>query len=302
MDALKVGIETIIVGALALPWMFLIIDFFCPSKEKIVEALMPHLKDQTIATVAGVVLFAMAYMVGSSVIRISEDFFNDDDLHLRVTEDEIRADVYCQPDDGWLISTGVAPGNGVNPEMANPCPKERRNIRTDETENRVRQAFNVQESSLLLAGSDKTDRLRHLRQQIIVLRGAALNGVIVTFLCLFGACARGQAKGRRRHLLIAIIALLLAWASAATYYHLRENLHRLAGDPAFMEGTLFVLALAAYGTLRNGVRERAYRCGLMFSALMTMIAISGWWYSEIRYSETVISFYFAATHSASVLH
>ena len=61
-------------------------------------------RQQGLQTVAGVLLFAMTYTLGSAVSRIGQDFFNDDDLYLQVggrlfrvgvTEDRILARVYC---------------------------------------------------------------------------------------------------------------------------------------------------------------------------------------------------------------
>jgi hypothetical protein len=42
-------------------------------------------------------------------------------------------------------------------------------------------------------------------------------------------------------------------------------------------------------------------CAFMFSAVLTGLAISGWWYSEILYDHTVIYFFYAHTHKVSTL-
>jgi len=294
MDALKIALETIIVGASALPWMFLLVDLFCPSKEQLCNGLLPQLNNQIVATIAGVLLFAMAYMVGSSVVRISEDFFNDADLSIHLTEDEIRADVFCQPGEPWLIQTGVTVNGGTPAELVSPCPHPNQTIRIEDTNNRVAQTSALEESSLWMADADKTDVLRHLRQQIVVLRGVAFNGILTTFLCLFGVCAR-LGRGGRWSLVVVALGLLV-WAIDAMGDHFHEHMHRMAGDPPLMEIVLLAIALAGFGVAWKGVRERPYFCPFMFSALLTGLAFFGWWYTEILYTQKVIYFFYAQSH------
>lgn len=275
--------------------MFMLVDLFCHTKEKLVDQALPHLKNQTLAAVVGLLLFALAYLVGSSVVRVSEDFFNDDDLSIRVTEDQIRTDVYCQPSDTWMIDVGVMPTPGAPTDLVSPCPKDKAKIRTHETNNRVAQAFSVEESSLWLVAADKIERLRDLHQQIVVLRGAAFDGFVVTLLCLFGAFTRLGFWGRCG--VLAVVIALFAWVIDATGDHLRDHLHNLAGDPPLMEAMLAAIAIAGFFIAWKGVPERSYFCGFMFSALLTGVAFSGWWYTEIVYSKSVIYFFYAQNHA-----
>src|SRR5208282_5606842 len=111
MGALTIAFDTVIVGALALPWVLLLLHLFFSKDE---EGLVAHLKkqpwinNQGLTAVAGVLLFAMAYTLGSAVSRIAQDFFNDDDLHvpnllrMAMTEDRIIASVYCDTDRSHL--------------------------------------------------------------------------------------------------------------------------------------------------------------------------------------------------------
>src|SRR5260221_13380144 len=149
MDALKIALETIIVGALALPWMALLVDLFYPAKERPLGDLLPKLdglNSNTVSAIGGVFLFAMAYLVGSSVTRVAEDFFNDDDLAIKVTEDGIRSAVYCKPSEPWLMQTGVVltNENGVRLDGATLC--------AEPADDRVKQAFGAAESALFIAG------------------------------------------------------------------------------------------------------------------------------------------------------
>jgi hypothetical protein len=96
-----------IVGALALPWMLLLVDLFCPEREQLNHRLLELLNNTALAAAAGTVALSLAYFVGASVGRVADDFSNDDDLHLPVTEDAIRTSVYCAPSQPWLIHTGA---------------------------------------------------------------------------------------------------------------------------------------------------------------------------------------------------
>ncbi len=110
MGAFSIAFDTIIVGALALPWVLLIIHLFFSDTEDSIGKLAEWVNQQNQPALAGVLLFAMAYSLGSAVSRIAQDFFDDDDLHVPmfqrvfrvgVTETSIRTDVYCQK--RWLV-------------------------------------------------------------------------------------------------------------------------------------------------------------------------------------------------------
>jgi hypothetical protein len=108
MGALTIAFDTTIVGALALLWVALVIHLFLFSGERSIAAALRWVRKQNQPAVAGVLLFAITYSLGSAVSRIAKDFFNDDDLHLQfpieppllirvgVTEDRILASVYCK--------------------------------------------------------------------------------------------------------------------------------------------------------------------------------------------------------------
>jgi len=296
MDALKIAMETIIVGSLGLPWMFLLVDLFCPEREQLIGGLLKRLADKATATGTGVLLFALAYLVGASVARVADDFFNDDDLHLHVTEDLIRSEVYCDPNDPWLLQRGTAlideAGHVI--DGGHMCPKDD----PGSWINNVRQTFAVQEGSLLLNVSENPERIRYLHQQLVVLRGVTFDGLVITVLCLFGALAKHRWWGRG--CLIVVSVGILVWGIMAMYRHLGEH-HSIAGEPPLLEIILIVLAVAGLSLVLRDVPERPYECGCMFSAVLTGLALSGWWYSEILYDHTVIYFFYAHTHTATHL-
>ena len=311
MDALKIALETMIVGALALPWLFLLVDLFCPEKEHLFKQLLELLDSKAVATVAGAVAVSLAYLVGAAVGRVATDFFNDDDLRIDVTEDAIRTAVYCDSSNPWLIQTGarLSNGNQHGPGTATPCTTVANSTATavvdqcradrEACDNRVRQTFAVEEASLLLTSSGNTDRLRYLHQQLVVLRGVALDGVVVTLLCLFGFCAQNRTWGRVT--LFVITGALLGWSIYALRRHLLDHWHNIAGEPPSMEIVLIAIGIAGLGLTVRDVPPRPYRCAFMFSAVLTLLAYAGWWYSEVVYNHTVVFFFYAHAHPVGTM-
>lgn len=283
MGALSFAFDTIIVGALALPWLVLAVDLFFPKEESRTESLLSFGRVNPAA--AGVLLLAMAYFLGSAVSRIAQDFFNDDDLGIPVTEENIRTTVYCSPDpnEPWLFDIGISP------EVAriSVCDENSKN----EKNNEVRRVFHLQESTLLLEGEDKTERLRQLHQQIIVLRGAAFNGLVAFALCFFGWCAKHRLKVR---LFLALVPLVVLLAGAyALCQHVKG---RVLDNPPYMEFTLFVLGLAGSFALWKRA-QRNYGVGLVLSLLLAPMAWFAWWWTEVLYDEQVIYSFYALIHS-----
>jgi hypothetical protein len=109
LGALTIAFDTTIVGALALPWVLLIIHLFFFEGENHAQDVLDWVKKRELQTIAGVLLFAMAFTLGSAVSRIAQDFFNDDDLRIpgifrmTTTEDRIIARVYCESDENLSL-------------------------------------------------------------------------------------------------------------------------------------------------------------------------------------------------------
>jgi hypothetical protein len=128
MGALSIAFDIIIVGALALPGVLLVIHLFFSDDEKTLKKLLVWVKEQNQPALAGVLLFAMTYALGSAASRIAQDFFDDDDLHIHVfhrlfrvgvTESSIRTDVFCN-----ALRDQVAPG------ASDPLTEKHEPIRT----------------------------------------------------------------------------------------------------------------------------------------------------------------------------
>jgi hypothetical protein len=123
MDALKFAFEILIVGALALPWLAVLIRIFSsgPASGKPKDGLQFFLSavpEQAQPAVAAAVIVAIGYLLGSAVTRVSRNFFNEDlfnedkQLFHLPTEDQIRDAVYREEYcEGRLLSLGKLPYN-----------------------------------------------------------------------------------------------------------------------------------------------------------------------------------------------
>jgi hypothetical protein len=323
MGALGIAFDTIIVGALALPWVLLVLHLFFSDTESSIKNILGWVKDQNQPAVAGVLLFAMAYPLGSAVSRIAQDFFDDGDLHVQisrylfqvgVTETSIRTDVYCQ-----TLQRGVVaqkPGESSNDkrehfrENDSNCeftarwivPKTHDWISDQQT--LANDMFHVQEAALLLKGTDATERVRLFHDQIMVLRGAAFDGLLAFSLGLFWWSARFRSRLRW-----AVLLLYLVPGAVATINHFRE---RAASDPPYMEFTLLALAAAGWCVLwqrrvkSNGAAEEpgsqtprveARAVYLVLALFLTAAAFLGWWATQVLYDQQVIYSYKALTES-----
>jgi hypothetical protein len=329
MEALSIAFDTVIVGALALPWVLIVIDLFFLRNQRQIEGVPGSMKRElgpaasralSQPAVVSVLLFAVAYLLGSAISRNAKDFFNDDDLPLKsLTEDNIRTSTYCDkdqsqfveirsnfPGDSWRNHPGVTPSS-----FAEDCSKQPSTSNSgmqrvcshlfgkfckkynDDTIAETLRIFQLQESALLLEGQDKTDRLRQLHEQIMVLEGAAFNAMIASALCLFGWFAKQRAVVRRSALVLP--ALLLVGTFYALHQHFR---HSEINDPPFMEFTLLILAVAGSYTLWKGTPERGwFGTGFLLSFLFFGIAFFGWWWTEVLYNQQVNYSFYVQTHN-----
>ena len=266
MGALTIAFDTTIVGALALPWVLIVMQLFFFDGENRLEDALDWVKGKEQQAAAGVLLFAMTYTLGSAVSRTAKDFFNDDDLRTQVgremlrvgvTEDRIVASVYCEVKDSHLLLTetdnpAIAEKIATFQTQATPagCGRAlrwtewRKHEETDDyLIGTARDLFSLQENGLLLKGEDATLRLRQLHDQIMVLRGAGFNAVVGFSLCVFALGAKLRAEKPRswvRMALLPVPAIYFVVALIATVNHFSE---RAPTDPPYMEFTIFLLAL-----------------------------------------------------------
>lgn len=326
MQALSIAFDTIIVGALALPWVFFAADLFFLKSErddKLAKDAWESVPVKATAAI-GVILFAVTYFLGSAISRTAQDFFNDNDLLNWPTEDDIRTSGYCNeapemfrelgpeitPSDFDECTTKSSAGEGLPhaaPTMAaatnTNTPKWRTrdycfgkgcNKYSEKLVEKTQRVFQLQESALLLNGQDRTERLRQLHDQIGVLRGAAFDGLLAVTLCLFCLLARQEERVRRRLLwLVPLLCLLLGG------YALRAHLKRAGINEApIMEVTLILLGAVGVCGVYNGESRTWYRPRLFILLLLFLIiAYLAWWRTEAQYNQQVIYSFYAQRHA-----
>jgi hypothetical protein len=161
----------------------------------------------------------------------------------------------------------------------------------------VDEMFSLQESTLLLRGEDKVDRLKQYYDQISILRGAAFNGVMLFAVCAFGICARVRVRlsGRRYLKEIALsptIALIFVGLERLVG-HLMNSQDRLYTDPPLAELVLLLLgAVGVFIVLRT--REGLHLPACAMAIGLIIVSLGGWWWTEVMYDLLVI-------HSVPVL-
>ena len=334
MGALSIAFDITIVGALALPWVLLVVHLFFFEGENRLGDLLKWVKDQDQAAAAGVVLFAVAYTMGSAVSRIAYDFFNDDDLHMQVgrrilrvgaTQNRILTSVYCQRDYNNLLRAGNENAALVEKIYTFQSQKSdclcRQSVKwvasmdkdwdDDDLNGTSADIFGLQENALMLKGEDPTLRLRQLHDQVMVLRGAAFNGILMFAFCLYGW---GQRRRREKpdsllRWLLAAFPLVPLLVGAVGYWHHLQD--RIGSDPPFMEFCLLLLGVAGACLLwgRGGqVAERKKPSGgpcrgwpafTVVSGILMSAALMGWWSTQVTYTEQVIYSYDALNGSGA---
>jgi hypothetical protein len=344
MGALTIAFDTTIVGALALPWIFLVIQLFLFHGENRFGNLLNWIRSQRLEAfsallpVAAVVLFAVAYTLGSGVSRVAKDFFDDDDLHVRiaghllrnsVSERRILTRLYCDTDSSLLN------GQTGNPALAErikdfqgqttPCSqalakwlRHKHDRQDGDVIGIAEDIFGLQENALMVQGGDYTTRLRELHEEVMVLRGAAFNGVIAIFLCVF---AWGAALGREKPgswLRRAIMLVPLFCLAAGLIALINHFDGAFPTDPPLIEFTLLLLAGggawlvwrrplwhpahqtagkdAAGGkkeeeATRHCLPEARWGRLVALSFVLTAAVFLGWWSTEVFYAQQVIYSY-----------
>ena len=117
MGSFGIAFDTIVVGALALPWIFLVIHLFFPENEGHISSLLDWVNKQNQPAVAGLLLFAMAYPLGSVVSRIAQDCFDDDDLYVEALGRVFRMGV--DDDSDQHPDPCLLPGRRSEADLAN---------------------------------------------------------------------------------------------------------------------------------------------------------------------------------------
>jgi hypothetical protein len=172
--------------------------------------------------------------------------------------------------------------------MTTPGHRIRSSPKGDKTfEQSQHRIFRLEESAVLLNGEDKTERIRQLREQAMVLRGAAFDGMIAFSLCLFGWLATH--RGRAPRFVPAIAPFLLLSAGIILcVIHVREP-SSTKFTPPYMELTLMFMGATGCYLVFWKEAPRNVRMGfVLLSLLLTLIAYLAWWLTEVLYDQQVI--------------
>ena len=330
MEWLKIAFVTLVIGALALPWLWLFMRIFfersASRQDNFTFPIISALSKTTQETVAAVLVIAMGYFLGSAVSRISSDFFDDNEiLRGMPTHSSIQEGVYLHE---YCVAHVLVAQK--LPEELLPAEKAAASFCYEETGDKnldpktrevlVTEFFRVQEGKLLIAGEEKIGRLRELHDQIEILRGATLNGVILFTLSWFGLCSLYRARlnnserdnkiwaGKLRILLkcasyMPAAACLLVGLFEMDHHftHLHEASKIVAvqtkepaipyeghSDPPLAEAVMILLGVGGLSLRLTDDSPRLFRNVCLMAAVLTLIAYGSWWWTEVLYDQQVI--------------
>src|ERR1700676_3539970 len=101
MDVFKLAFETVIIGLFALPWLWVMIDLMSPdlfrsSPKRTIACVMAFVPLDLWPPVMSLVMFCLAYLLGSAISPIATEFLNDRGLVGRVlyTSEKIQIKEY----------------------------------------------------------------------------------------------------------------------------------------------------------------------------------------------------------------
>jgi len=309
MEALKLAFDTLIVGALALPWLAIVIRILAhgaPSANFRNIGLLSLVPEGAKEALAGVLLIAVGYLLGSSMSRVASDVFNDEFWHATPlpTEDEIREAVYCEQDGAGIIDWKRWPQQAADFELGRQflCENGKRNPTTANDDQRaqlikaqaaVLTAFRLQESAVLLTGEDKADLLRRYNEQSVILRGGALNGFMLCALCIFGLCAdlRGHLRLAGKLLAFVPAALVLLMGGYLVYQALKNPSEHSYADPPLAEAVLTSIGLIGFFVPPADPNSRLYSQGFALGLVLSLILYGAWWWTEVIYDQSVVYFF-----------
>jgi hypothetical protein len=167
MEALKLAFNTLVIGALALPWLAVLLRMYFPAGTDgkgegalaLVSALPKHARDAALS----ISILALGYFFGAAVARISDDFFGDNDLWSLPTEPSIREDVYYHEycDVQGVVAAGKLPKQLVESDVSFCPPMAHDNSKRVKREANwhekwgaaITQFFRLEEASLAYGGA-----------------------------------------------------------------------------------------------------------------------------------------------------
>jgi hypothetical protein len=289
MQAFKFAFETVMIGALAIPWLLLVIHMVSPdvlssSPNRLLSPVPKELRSPLVSIAA----FTFAYLAGSAILPVAGEFLNDKDLigSFLPTERKIQETVYKSMD----RKPGIRLASFRSAPQGDP-PLEGSH-----------EDFLFRESALLLHGTDACERLNRLHERLAVLSGATFNSFVLVLVCGFAACAtmRASLKSRAARwaaFLPSGVLILVALIFGAGDLHKAE-----IDDWPILEGVLLAIGiLGAYVTAR-GTRwnVRLHAWAFPFAMFFTVLSYGGYVCTEVSYDQDVLASYQALRGASTV--
>lgn len=333
MEAFKFAFETIVIGFLALPWLLIMLDLTRadPLTLRSIGGLVKAIPGDSGSTLLGVTMFTACYLLGSAISPVASEFLNDEDWigHVLPTEQQTQTRAYFTrmswPErEKWAESVGTAHCNALTLAAA-----ESSNLIPSECGTRgLLRNFEMEESSLQLKGTDKTEHINRLRERLSILRGATFNAFVFLLLMIFALCSRWRARlqlykeklqeettalpvshlsrqllssGRRVSGWLALLPPLLIVVFALRY-GFEDLINNDITDMPVMEAVL--LFLGAFGLylaarpLAPRVYVNLWSCS--FALFFTVLIYGGYACTEVNYDSEVHRLYSADPLSAPV--
>jgi len=273
------------------------------SSERGISKLVAFIPGELRPPVIGLTLFSLVYLLGSMVTPVASEFLNDPDMlgGLLPTEEKIQTWAYSQ--------MGAPPIPGL-PIPAKIEAAHHRDSKADSTKldkdegfrKALHRQFQYEEGALLLKGTDGTDRLNRLHEQLKVIRGATFSAFALTVLCLFAWCGRSSKNqnamggepfpwhqvGRWVVCALSLALILVVRKQLLADIHAPE-----AGDIPIAELVLLVLASFGMYVAIRGTRSRLQFHGVtfLFALFFTVLCYAGYGCTETSYDQAVFSSY-----------
>lgn len=317
MEAFKFAFETIVIGLLALPWLVMMLDLARaqPLTVRSLGGLVEAIPGDSGPTLFGMALVAVTYVLGSAISPVACEFLNDEDWigHVLPTEHKTQVRAY-------LTGVSLQDGKQLRPMNAGAgCETAARPYKgTDFSENEcweeVLHKFEMEESSLQLKGTDRTEHINRLRERLSVLQGATFSAFVFMLLLVFAlgsgyrAKVKDEAVDRKgepatlNRLISGVMAFLppLLIVALALLFGAEDLVKGDVTDMPIMEAVLLFLGAFGLYLAARPIKPRVYvnAWSCLFALFVAVLMYGGYACTEVNYDQEVHATYAAAAAQA----